>query len=322
MVSDPHVELAAASLHPSDLHATWIVLRLLAATLGGAWLAAGELGAAWLLGVLLLSWSLVQWFIVLHECGHKTLFATQPLNVLVGHLAGLFAGFPFLSWRSIHHQHHKWTGWQDLDPTTNILVPRALPPAYVAAMNFCWRAWIPVFALVYRLNNYWNLPRLFMLFPRASRRRAHLVNVVALLGVYAALLVAGLLVLGPLALVKMLGLPLLLSNQILDIVLLNQHTHVPMEVAGGRDVEPFSYAEQTRFTRSLACPPWVSRWLMLGFDAHELHHEFPRVPGYLLARIRRPSPGEVPPIAWALAAKRVPAHVFLYSNRRQSGLTL
>ena len=42
----------------------------------------------------------------------------------------------------------------------------------------------------------------------------------------------------------------------------------------------------------------------------------------LLEHIRRPSPGEVPPIAWALAAKRVPAHVFLYSNRRQSGLTL
>ncbi|NJK31219.1 MAG: hypothetical protein HC927_01725 [Deltaproteobacteria bacterium] len=315
-------EVDAAQLRPSNAHGALIVARLITATLAGIWLAAQPAWWLWACGTLILTGCLIQWFVVLHEAGHKTLFASQALNVVFGHVAGFFAAFPFHSWRAIHHQHHKWTGWQDKDPTTNILVPRALPPAYKAAMNFCWRAWIPVFALVYRLNNYWNLPRLYRLFPSPAQRRRHRRNVFVLLGLYLAIGATALLAWGPMAVLSVIGLPLLLSNQLLDIVLLNQHTHVPMQVSEGREVEPFSYAEQVQFTRSLGFPRWFSRWIMLGFDAHELHHQYPRVPGYHLNTIRRPMPGEVPPLRWALAAKKIPAHVFLYSNRRQSGLTI
>lgn len=313
---------ADAGLKPTDAHGALITARLLAATVAGVWLAYQGSVLAWALGTFLLIGCLIKWFVLMHECGHKTLFATQPLNVAVGHLAGFFAGFPFQSWRSIHHQHHKWTGWQDKDPTTNILVPRELPRAYAALMNFCWRCWIPVFALVYRLNNYWNVPRLFMLFPRPAQRRRHLLNVVALLVGYAVLLTVALLHLDGFTIVKIIGVPLLVSNQLLDVLLLNQHTHIPMRVSDGGEVEPFSYAEQVPFTRSLAFPRWLSQWLLIGFDAHELHHEFPRAPGYRLNEIRRPMPNEVPPLRWALAAKRIPATVFLYSNRDKSGLSI
>ena len=53
--------------------------------------------------------------------------------------------------------------------------------------------------------------------------------------------------------------------------------------AGARG-RPFPAVEQEPFTRSLRLPPLVSRFI-LHFDAHELHHMYPFVPGYHLHRI-------------------------------------
>ena len=78
----------------------------------------------WLSGQILLAFAFVQWFAILHEAGHKTLFRRQSLNYAAGHLSGFLAGFPFDSWKLIHGLHHRWTGWQDLDATTAGLTPR------------------------------------------------------------------------------------------------------------------------------------------------------------------------------------------------------
>ncbi len=46
----------------------------------------------WLTGQILLSLALLQWFILLHEAGHRTLFRSKRLNRAVGHIAGFFSG--------------------------------------------------------------------------------------------------------------------------------------------------------------------------------------------------------------------------------------
>ena len=74
----------------------------------------------------MLALALVQWFAVLHECGHETLFRGKRANSIVGQVAGFFALIPFYNWKRVHARHHKWTGWQDVDPTTAALVPREL----------------------------------------------------------------------------------------------------------------------------------------------------------------------------------------------------
>ena len=84
--------------------------------------ASGNL-AGWLIGQLLLALTLVQWFVLLHECGHETLFRSRRVHGWIGHFVSFFALIPFHSWKWIHGKHHKWTGWQDLDPTTQSLVP-------------------------------------------------------------------------------------------------------------------------------------------------------------------------------------------------------
>ena len=60
---------------------------------------------------------------------------------------------------------------------------------------------------------------------------------------------------------------------------------MPQNVSHGAAVRPFPAIEQEPFTRSLRLPR-VASALLLHFDAHELHHMYPFVPGYHLRRIR------------------------------------
>ena len=309
---------ATHRLRPNNAKAARIISMLLTATAGAIWLSLQSSLYLWGLGQVWLSLCLVQWFVVLHEAGHRTLFSMQRLNLLVGSIAGFLAIFPFFTWRSIHHQHHRWTGWQDKDPTTAVLVPDDLNPVVRFIMNFCWIANLPLFALIYRLNNYWNLPRLWTMFPRANHRRRHTINIIVLLGLYAGLVIW----VGPWDMLRAVGLAYLLMNIMLDVLLLSQHSHIPMKVSGGEKVKPFSFADQVPFTRSLRFPDWISRIWLLGFDLHELHHEIPTTPGYRLPDVYQLRPNEVCWWRWALSAKTTPADVFLFSNRDKSGLTL
>jgi acyl-lipid omega-6 desaturase (Delta-12 desaturase) len=268
----------------------------------------------WIAGQLILGFALVQWFVVQHECGHDTLFPSKRLNAAVGTIAGAFAAIPFASWRRVHRRHHRWTGWQDLDPTTETLVPRERRQLERAIVNLCWKCSIPLFALIYRLENYWHLPRLFTFF-RAPRDRRRLVRDAATLVIaYAALLT----LFGPRAVITTIGPAILLSLVIEDVLLLSQHTHIPQNVSHGERVRPFPAIEQEVFTRSLRLPAWLST-LLLHFDAHELHHMYPFVPGYRLRRIEYLPQNEVGCWRWIRAAKRVPGEVFLFQNRTTSG---
>jgi hypothetical protein len=96
---------------------------------------------------------------------------------------------------------------------------------------------------------------------------------------------------------------------------------MPQHVSGGAAVRPYPAPEQESFTRSLRLPRWASIGL-LHFDAHELHHMYPFVPGYYLNRIPYQPANEVGWWKWVTGAKRVSADVLLFENRTQSGLDL
>src|SRR6266404_1800306 len=140
----------------------------------------------WLLGQAVLAATMVQWFALLHECGHGTLFHSKALHAPAGWVAGFFSMIPFGCWKRIHGRHHKWTGWQDVDPTTTALVPRPLGRAERVLMNVCWRYWIPLFAALYRVNNFWHSPRLRSLFPKREDRRHIAISIITLFVAYVA----------------------------------------------------------------------------------------------------------------------------------------
>jgi acyl-lipid omega-6 desaturase (Delta-12 desaturase) len=269
----------------------------------------------WLAGQMLLAVGLLQWFVLLHEAGHNSLFRTQRFNRYAGRLAGFCALIPFGCWKLVHGMHHHWTGWQDLDMTTATLAPRNHSRLERLVVNVCWRLWIPLFSILYRVNNFWNLPRLRRIFPLPEQRRRLVGGVISALVLYGLLTYA----VGPALLLKAVGLGLLLTLMMQDILILSQHTHVPMELSHGESARPFTPLEQEVFTRSLRFPRWFSNLVLLHVDAHELHHMYPFVPGYHLSKIRYQTHNEVPWLSWLWKARRLPADVFLFQNRRQSG---
>jgi fatty acid desaturase len=301
-------------LRPSDALGAAVLSGAAALTAASIVLSTRQQWWLWLTGQLLLALSLVQWFAILHECGHETLFRTRRFHAVAGQLAGFFSIIPFFNWKRVHGRHHKWTGWQDVDPTTETLVPRQLKTAERVLVNVCWRYWIPLFSVMYRVNNFWNWPRLRSLFKNANDQRGIAVNSIALLATYAAISVA----VGPAAVLRLIGLGVLLSLVAEDLLLLSQHTHIPQQLSHGEPVRPFPTVEQEVFTRSLVFPAWLSA-VLLHIDAHELHHMYPFVPGYRLGGIAYETENEIDVWTWIRRARAMPGEIFLFHNRLETG---
>ena len=75
-----------------------------------------------------------------------------------------------------------------------------------------------------------------------------------------------------------------------------------MEVSCGERVTPHRAMEQERYTRSLRLPRAISH-AVLHFDAHELHHMYPFVPGYRLREIAYTPQNEIGWRQWIAAAR-------------------
>ncbi len=308
---------ALSHLKASNLAgATFAGLALLA-TAGGLWLSSQSSVTLWLLGQMVLAAALVEWFVLLHECGHGTLFRLRSANTLVGHVAGVLAMIPYPIWKRIHGRHHKWTGWQDVDPTTTALAPRSHPAWERAVVNVCWKYWIPLFSVLYRLTNFWNLPRLVRLFADSGTQRRLLASALASGGLYIGVAVVA----GPGVLARLLGLAVLLALVLEDVLIISQHTHIPMGCSHGQSVAPHAALDQERFTRSLRLPSWASR-AALHFDAHELHHMYPFVPGYRLGEIDYTPANEVSWSQWIGRARAIPGEILLFQNRDESEFDL
>lgn len=283
----------------------------------GVALATQRSWALYALGQLLLAFVFTHAFVLLHEAGHYTLLRSRRVNRLFGTIAGFIALIPFTSWQPIHARHHRFTGWQDLDSTTASLVPRGLSRFEHAAVDFAWRWWLPLFSVLYRLQNYWNVGRMALfLRDRALLRRVRR-GVIVQIAAYFALAAS----VGPRELAVLVGPALLVALAAQDVLLLSQHTHLPQEMSGGALVKPFRPIEQLPYTRTLRLPPALSTAL-LHFDLHELHHLYPNVPGYLLHRIDYVGPNTFEWRSWIRAAKRLPGTTFLFSNRDRTGAPL
>ncbi|MCB9551044.1 MAG: fatty acid desaturase [Myxococcales bacterium] len=135
--------MASPNLKASDAIGALIFTGFAATTALGITLSLAGPWWLWLPGQLILAVALMQWFVLLHEAGHSRLFRRRALNTLAGHVAAYFTAIPFHPWRTVHAMHHRWTGWQDLDPTTAGLVPRPLARHERLIVDLCWKYWIP-----------------------------------------------------------------------------------------------------------------------------------------------------------------------------------
>ena len=230
----------------------------------------------YVLGQLLGAVFFMQAFILLHEFGHRSFFASRWANLLGGYLVSLAVFIPFPNWRSLHDLHHRWTGFRDLDPTTEATFASRLSPVSCGLVNFCWRWSLPLFTFGYRIGIFWNVGKLRRhLTPR--RYRICVMHILAYLAVYAAVFIYA-----P-GIVLALLPALLLSFVFCDVLTLSQHSHIEMPIADGEAVRSLSAKAQVQYTRSLLFPRWIAHYVLLNFNYHEVHHAQPRMPCYRLA---------------------------------------
>jgi omega-6 fatty acid desaturase (delta-12 desaturase) len=86
------------------------------------WFAAAE--SLWLLPVVLalMSLFLLRVFVLMHECGHGSLFRSASLNKAFGFIFGVVAGMPQFVWSQHHRYHHSTNGnWARYRGPMNII---------------------------------------------------------------------------------------------------------------------------------------------------------------------------------------------------------
>lgn len=111
---------------------------------------AGIVFAPWYL--LPLTWvftgtALTGFFVIGHDCGHRSFAQRKWVNDLVGHLFMAPLIYPFHSWRILHNKHHNYTNkldvdnaWQPFRPEFYESLGTPLQLGYQALRGKCW--WI------------------------------------------------------------------------------------------------------------------------------------------------------------------------------------
>jgi acyl-lipid omega-6 desaturase (Delta-12 desaturase) len=149
--------IAHRHVRPDDLKA----LAQVAATLVpivilwyGLWLSAAT--SRWLAAaaMVLMTLFLLRVFVLMHECGHDSLFRSTPLNRYFGFVFGVIAGMPQFVWSQHHRYHHSTNGnWSRYQGPLNVI-----PVEQYAAMStlqqrryrFCRNIWLaPIGGLLY-----------------------------------------------------------------------------------------------------------------------------------------------------------------------------
>jgi len=108
-------QLCARFAKPHLGRAIWQLLDTLPLFVGlwalMAWSVVAEWGYGWTLLMALPTAGLyVRTFIIQHDCGHGSFFASQKANDLVGRCLGLITLFPYGYWKKTHAVHHGTSG--------------------------------------------------------------------------------------------------------------------------------------------------------------------------------------------------------------------
>jgi omega-6 fatty acid desaturase (delta-12 desaturase) len=226
---------------------------------------------------------LVRVFIVQHDCGHGSFFASRRANTMVGRLCSLFTFTPYANWSRQHALHH--ADWNNLDRTgggsdiySACLTVReylAMPPW----QRFFYRLprhplianiLLPpaVFLLLYRVP--FDTPRGWV----RERRSVYLTDA-ALIVLYGTLI--GLLGWRQVLLVQ---LPIMVVASIVGVWLFSlQHR---FETAHWTAKDKWRFVEAALDGASWFRLPRVLHWLTGNIGFHHVHHLNPRVPNYRL----------------------------------------
>jgi fatty acid desaturase len=211
--------------------------------------------------------TIVTMFAPMHECVHRTAFASRRANAAVGWVAGVLGFYNATFYRYFHAWHHRYTQDPVRDP--ELMYPKASDRrAYfkeIIGFSFWYRRAIDYPALA--LGQTSRLP-----FVPASARRQIAVSMSGQLLIYLA--AAASIAAGFSAALYFWFLPAILAQPLLRAVLITEHTGCSTDDNGFGN---------TRTT--LALTP--IRLLMWNMPYHAEHHLFPSIPFHQLPVLHR-----------------------------------
>lgn len=220
-------------------------------------------------------------YLIVHEAGHQSLFSSRNANVIVGHIASIFAFIPFFTRRHEHNAHHLWSGTFKEPSTERALRTFAnlqKRPRLVQFLNFCWRIWLPIFAINEHVK-VWISTFKFSNSKSAFARK-NLFSGIFLIFAYAAI---GFTLESVIALYKML--PALVAYFVI-IEFLNLPHHLDSKILPRE--KPISIWQQEECTKSFEALPWrLSFLLTFNFNLHIGHHYYPNLPWHELPDLQK-----------------------------------
>ena len=245
---------------------------------------------------------LVRVFIVQHDCGHGSFFASRRANDIVGRICGVLTLAPYQSWRRQHSCHH--ANWNNLDrrESGSDIYSACLTVAEYRALPR-WRR------ILYRLPRHPLIahvvlpPLVFLLLYRvpfdtprswtAERCSVWLTNLAV-----AAVIVAAGLMLGFRA-VLLVQLPVVIVTTIVGVWLFSvQHR---FDDAKWLRREAWSFQAASLDGSSYLKLPKLLQWATGNIGFHHIHHLAPRIPNYRLAACHRSAPILAPKTPLTLA---------------------
>lgn len=274
---------------------------------------------SWLLAVALAAPTgalLVRVFIVQHDCGHGSFFASKQANMLVGRMCSLITMTPFANWSRQHRLHH--SDWNNLDRTGGsdiysacLTVDEYLGlsrrrrllhrlPRHPLIANIL----LPplVFVLLYRVP--FDTPRVWV----RERWSVHLTNaaLVCLFGTLTLLL--------GWQEVLLVHLPIMVVASILGVWLFSlQHR---FDTAHWTVRGQWSFVDAALRGSSWLDLPRPLHWLTGNIGFHHVHHLNPHVPNYRLAEAHRAVQSLRPVMPLSLGRALTASFLTLWDTRR------
>lgn len=275
----------AGEFRKSDLVGATTMIAELSATAFGLFLLTMGAPFSWtyFVGEIWLGCCLFRCFVLAHECGHGTLFRTRALNTGAGTLMGVLSQVPYIGWRNVHYEHHKWVGVVDKDPTSaGLLKAQRYSPRMKKLLSLCWKCRLPLAALGGVISAFWLYP--MRQWQAGNTRQAmsglasDLITVSPLVALFITLGMHGVLV---------YWVPAMLVFYVLfEYINLTHHSGL-YPFLSDTHPEPVPLHAQDVHCRTAVMPEWLSLVLCYHFNLHTEHHFFPSVPWHRLPALHR-----------------------------------